>query len=108
MKEYSRKADFAMLVGPVTDERPARRIFSFLVIVPAIFTVNISSHFFAIIILSSFFAIIIGSSFLLSLSCQDCAANLTLATTKTFTSTTRRTPTITSTSTSRRFTTTAI
>ena len=52
MKEYSKKADFAMLVGPVTDERPARRIFSFLVIVSAIFIVNIFSIFFAIIILS--------------------------------------------------------
>ena len=52
MKEFSGKADFAMFVGPVTDERPARRIFSLLVIVPANFTINISSHFYAFIILS--------------------------------------------------------
>ena len=59
MKEFVGRADFAMLVGPVTDERPARRIFSFLVIVPAIFIINISSNFFAIIISLSFFASII-------------------------------------------------
>ena len=71
MKEYSKKADFAMLVGPVTDERPACRIFSFLVIVPAIF----------IIILSSFFLQSLSCQvFLLSSSRQYLAANLTLAT----------------------------